>query len=69
LGDLERLLRERQGRLLSRQKYWKDADPRTLSLEDVRRQKEEDGEEAEHGDQMQRQMDVLQDSFLQFGGL
>jgi hypothetical protein len=69
LGDLERLLRECQGRLLSRQKYWKDADPRTLSLEEVKRKKEEDEEEAEHGDQMERQMDMLQDSFLQFGGL
>jgi hypothetical protein len=68
LGDLERLLRERQGRLLSRRKYWKEADPRTLSLEEVKRKKEEDEEEAEHGDQMERQMDMLQDSLLQFGG-
>jgi len=68
LGDLERLLRERQGRLLSRQKYWKEVDPRTLSLEEAKKKAMEDDEEEEHGNQMQRQMDMLQDSLLQFGG-
>ncbi|KAG0703256.1 hypothetical protein DFH29DRAFT_998710 [Suillus ampliporus] len=68
LVDLERLLRERQGLLLSRQKYWIEADPKTLSLEEVKKNLEEDKEEAEHGNQMQRQMDMLQDSLLQFGG-
>lgn len=68
LGDLERLLRERQGRLQSRQKYWTEADPRTLSLEEVKRKREEDKEEVEHGNQMQQQMDMLQESLLQFGG-
>ncbi|OAX44129.1 hypothetical protein K503DRAFT_778732 [Rhizopogon vinicolor AM-OR11-026] len=68
LGDLERLLRERQGRLLSREKYWKEVDPKTLSLEEVKKRTEEDQEEVEHGNRMQRQMDMLQDSLLQFGG-
>jgi len=52
LGDLERLLRKcpSQGRLLSRQKYWKDseADLKTLSLEEVNIKKEEDKKEAEY---------------------
>ncbi|KAG1735115.1 uncharacterized protein EDB91DRAFT_1250643 [Suillus paluster] len=68
LADLERLLRDRQGLLLSRQKYWIEADPKTLSLEEVNMNLEEDKEEAEHGNQMQRQMNMLQDSLLQFGG-
>ncbi|KAG2150845.1 hypothetical protein DEU56DRAFT_778777 [Suillus clintonianus] len=68
LLDFERLLRERQGLLLSRQKYWLEADPGTISLEDLKNNLEEDKDEAEQGNQMERQMSVLRDSILQFGG-
>ncbi|KAG2132449.1 uncharacterized protein EDB93DRAFT_906692 [Suillus bovinus] len=68
LADLERLLRERQGLLLSRQKYWTGADARKLSLEEVKSNLDEDNEDAEQGTQMERQMIVLRDSILQFGG-
>ncbi|KAG1855762.1 hypothetical protein DFJ58DRAFT_350363 [Suillus subalutaceus] len=68
LADLERLLRERQGLLLSRQKHWTEADPKTISVEEVKNNLEEDKEDAEQGNQMEQQMIVLRDSLLQFGG-
>jgi hypothetical protein len=68
LAGLERLLRERQGLLLSRQKYRTKADPKTISLEEVKNNLEEDKEDAEQGNQMEQQMIVLRDSLLQFGG-
>lgn len=68
LADLERILRERRGLLLSRQKYWTKSDTRTISLEEVKSNLEEDNEYAEQGNQMEQQMIVLRDSLLQFGG-
>jgi hypothetical protein len=68
LTDLERLLRERQGHFLSRRKYWTEADPRTILMEEVKSNLEENKEDAEQGNQMERQMIVLRDSLLQFGG-
>ncbi|KAG1807677.1 uncharacterized protein BJ212DRAFT_1386447 [Suillus subaureus] len=68
LGDLERLLRERQGLLLSRQRHWTKADPKTISLEEVKSNLEENNEDTEQGNQMEQQMIVLRDSLLQFGG-
>ncbi|KAG1826455.1 hypothetical protein EV424DRAFT_1345602 [Suillus variegatus] len=55
LADLERLLRER-------------ADPGTISLEEVKNNIDEVDEDTEQGNQMERQMIVLRDSILQFGG-
>lgn len=68
LADLERLLRERKWLLLSRQKYWTGADPGTISLEEVKNNIDEVDEDTEQGNQMERQMIVLRDSILQFGG-
>lgn len=68
LTDLERLLRERQGMLLSREKYWTEADPRTIPMEGVKGNLEENKEDVEQGNQMEQQMIVLRDSLLQFGG-
>lgn len=68
LADLERLLRERQGTLLSRQKYWTETDPRTIPMEEARSELEENKEDVEQGNQMEQQMIVLRDSLLQFGG-
>ncbi|KAG2055733.1 hypothetical protein BDR06DRAFT_933277 [Suillus hirtellus] len=68
LADLERLLRERNWLLLSRQKYWTGADPGTISLEEVKNSIDEVDEDTEQGNQMERQMIVLRDSILQFGG-
>ncbi|KAG2079096.1 hypothetical protein BDR04DRAFT_1086169 [Suillus decipiens] len=70
LADLERLLREHYGLLLSRQKHWTAANP-TTSLEDVKgmkRKLEEGIEDAAQGVQMEQQMILLCDSLLQFGG-
>jgi len=67
LADSERLLRAHQGLLLSHQKYWTDADPSTISLEEVKNSLDEDNEDAGQGNQMERQMIMLHDSLLQFG--
>ncbi|KAG2119774.1 uncharacterized protein F5147DRAFT_665333 [Suillus discolor] len=68
LADLERLLRERKWLLLSRQEYWTGADPGTISLEEVKNNIDEVDEDTEQGNQMERQMIMLRDSILQFGG-
>ncbi|KAG1896662.1 uncharacterized protein F5891DRAFT_581550 [Suillus fuscotomentosus] len=65
-SDPERLLQAHRG-LLSHQKYWTDADPSTISLEEVKSSLDEENEDAGQGNQMERQMIMLHDSLLQFG--
>jgi hypothetical protein len=54
--------------LLSREKYWTEADSRTIPMEEVKSNLEENKEDVEQGNQMEQQMIVLRDSLLQFGG-